>query len=334
MENDENTQVSDRSHLALEFGEYIKNLRINAGYSIDRVSSATKIGKDFIEALELGQVDKLPGRVFARGFIRSLCRNYQVPVDDVLEKFEEAFGQESNAVESSATVLQADKETDTRKILGKIEKKVWLSEKIENLPLSRYFHTIPLLTMGVVSISLIMVIFYLTEGPVVQDQTAGKSERAKIIAEAERQPAAGEAIDSELAEGTDGETDVATAPTQEQVVQQQINETSVPISSDNKSESVAATEPAKGASATDQQSLKLDVKSAVKVKIAFDKGSYEIMQLEPGEHKFEFKDEAKVLIYDAGALNVSFNGKDLGDLGKPGRIRRLSFKKESPTKVF
>jgi cytoskeletal protein RodZ len=89
-----------------------------------------------------------------------------------------------------------------------------------------------------------------------------------------------------------------------------------------------ATPPAEATTAsaqTDLQVLELVVKAAVKLKIGLDGGTTETKELRPDTYRFEFKDRADVMIYDASSVDVAFNGRSLGSLGSKGRIRRLSF---------
>lgn len=72
--------------------------------------------------------------------------------------------------------------------------------------------------------------------------------------------------------------------------------------------------------------VELQVLEPVKIKFFVDGQKPVTDILEAKTHLFRFKDEAKLLIYDAASLKVYFNGKFLGSLGEKGRIRRISFK--------
>jgi len=56
------------------FGEHLKREREMRGVSLDEISSATRIGTRFLEALEDEQWDRLPGGIFNRGFVRAVAR--------------------------------------------------------------------------------------------------------------------------------------------------------------------------------------------------------------------------------------------------------------------
>ena len=56
------------------FGEHLKREREMRGVSLDEISTATRIGTRFLEAMENEQWERLPGGVFNRGFVRAVAR--------------------------------------------------------------------------------------------------------------------------------------------------------------------------------------------------------------------------------------------------------------------
>ncbi len=52
-------------------GELLKEQRIKKGLSIEDIQEITKIRSRYIEAIEEGKLDKLPGRFYAKAFIKS-----------------------------------------------------------------------------------------------------------------------------------------------------------------------------------------------------------------------------------------------------------------------
>lgn len=92
-QKDRKAQQPEEARLekSLKLGEMLKESRENSGYSIERVATATRISHPFIEALESGQLQKLPAEVFGRGFIRNLCKIYNEDPKPLLATFEEAI---------------------------------------------------------------------------------------------------------------------------------------------------------------------------------------------------------------------------------------------------
>jgi cytoskeleton protein RodZ len=56
------------------FGEHLKRERELRGVSLDEIAAATRIKTSFLEALENGRWQELPGGAFNRGFIRTTAR--------------------------------------------------------------------------------------------------------------------------------------------------------------------------------------------------------------------------------------------------------------------
>lgn len=54
-----------------ELGQLLRNRRLELGIGLDEVQTKTKIRKRYLQALEDGDWEALPGEVYARGFVRS-----------------------------------------------------------------------------------------------------------------------------------------------------------------------------------------------------------------------------------------------------------------------
>ena len=57
------------------------------GVSLEEISSATRIGTRFLEALETEQWDRLPGGVFNRGFVRAVARFLGLDEEDMVAEY-------------------------------------------------------------------------------------------------------------------------------------------------------------------------------------------------------------------------------------------------------
>lgn len=69
------------------FGEHLKREREMRGVSLEEVSSATRISTKFLEAIESGHWDQLPGGAFNRGFIRSTSRYLGLDEDGMVAEY-------------------------------------------------------------------------------------------------------------------------------------------------------------------------------------------------------------------------------------------------------
>ncbi len=74
------------------FGERLKRERELREVTMDEITSATRIGPRFLEALENEEWEKLPGGVFNRGFVRSIARYLGLDEEALLGEYDLAHG--------------------------------------------------------------------------------------------------------------------------------------------------------------------------------------------------------------------------------------------------
>lgn len=71
-----------------ELGEALKNARVEQGISLDELQETTKIQKRYLRAIESGEYGQLPGRFYARAFIKSYAEAVGLDYDRLLEMHE------------------------------------------------------------------------------------------------------------------------------------------------------------------------------------------------------------------------------------------------------
>ena len=74
------------------FGERLKRERELREVTFEEITSATRIGPRFLEALENEQWEKLPGGVFNRGFVRAIARYLGLNEEALLGEYDLAYG--------------------------------------------------------------------------------------------------------------------------------------------------------------------------------------------------------------------------------------------------
>lgn len=77
------------------FGERLKREREMREVSLKEVTTATRIGARFLEALENEDWEKLPGGIFNRGFVRSIARYLGLDEENLLAEYDLARGDQS-----------------------------------------------------------------------------------------------------------------------------------------------------------------------------------------------------------------------------------------------
>lgn len=70
-------------------GDILRGEREKQGLTIDDIARETSIRDAYLEAIEKGDYDALPGDVYAKGFIRNYSRFLQLDGDALLQKYDE-----------------------------------------------------------------------------------------------------------------------------------------------------------------------------------------------------------------------------------------------------
>jgi len=71
-----------------EFGNTFRNTREARGLTLEQVASRTKIGTRFLEAIENEELQRLPGGIFSRGFVRTYAECLNMDVSEALSNFD------------------------------------------------------------------------------------------------------------------------------------------------------------------------------------------------------------------------------------------------------
>ncbi|WP_418789940.1 helix-turn-helix domain-containing protein [Phosphitispora sp. TUW77] len=68
-------------------GETLKNARESKGISLSKAEEDTKIRKKYLQALETGNYDVLPGKVYAKGFLRNYANYLGLNQEEILMEY-------------------------------------------------------------------------------------------------------------------------------------------------------------------------------------------------------------------------------------------------------
>ena len=99
----------------VEFGKYLSQQRELRGLSRDEVSRVTKISPSLIAALEEGQVERLPSRVFVVNYIRAYATVIGLAPEEAILRFEEV---DKATPEPSPVVLERERRRRAWWVLG------------------------------------------------------------------------------------------------------------------------------------------------------------------------------------------------------------------------
>ena len=71
---------------AQNLGKELQSKREQLGYSLKEVAEHTRIRKVYLESMEQGQLDALPGQAYITGFVRVYARHLGLDSDDLLAR--------------------------------------------------------------------------------------------------------------------------------------------------------------------------------------------------------------------------------------------------------
>ncbi|MEE6449029.1 RodZ domain-containing protein [Gottfriedia acidiceleris] len=130
-----------------ELGKYLREAREAKGLSIDDVQELTKIQKRYLEAIEEGNYEILPGQFYVRAFIRQYAETIGVDVSGFLT--------EKPVVEES-TVASTVEEVKHEEIPSRSSK---LKEPLSNVKSSRVMDYLPRILIAILIIGICIAIY-------------------------------------------------------------------------------------------------------------------------------------------------------------------------------
>ncbi len=68
-------------------GAYLRDHRLARGLSLEEVARATRVGQDYLAAIERDSFKELPAPVFTKGFVRAYCQVLGEPPDEALSRY-------------------------------------------------------------------------------------------------------------------------------------------------------------------------------------------------------------------------------------------------------
>ena len=69
-------------------GEYLRSVRESRGLRLEEASLVTKVGKNYLVAIEEGQFEKLPNAAYIKGFLRLYAGYLSLSGDEVVARYE------------------------------------------------------------------------------------------------------------------------------------------------------------------------------------------------------------------------------------------------------
>jgi cytoskeleton protein RodZ len=80
---------ADVAQAGLKVGQYLKSVRESRGLKLEEASHVTKVGKNYLIAIEEGQFDKLPNPAYIKGFLRLYAGFLSLSGDEVVRRYDQ-----------------------------------------------------------------------------------------------------------------------------------------------------------------------------------------------------------------------------------------------------
>jgi cytoskeletal protein RodZ len=341
----EGLAIQSTSTPKAQFCELLKLARERHGLSIESVAQETKISKHFVASLESGAFENLPGRVFGRGFIKSIARYLKCDQEVLLRLYDDAC---SGRLEVATQPMpEPIKATGALSSSSKIANEVSLSD--EPVEESKVTNSSPLLAsrlevvrsvlspqryvliLATIAAALSLGIFI--RWVVSRPQQSAIVEKAAV--EKTILPAAGVAIVGSNPAGEVNTTTASESDTADAIVLESgapdletMQDSRFPATQMLESGDGSITVVQKSASQTAvafEQMLEVEILAPLEVRLTVDGKKIPNESFTVGRHVFKFSDRADLAISDASKIKLIYNGKDLGSLGNAGRRRKLAF---------
>lgn len=94
-------------------GEYLKNIRKSINASLETVAAKTKININYLNAIEEGRFNDLPGEVFIKGFLRSYAKFLGIDEADVINRYNQLRKETKETVPLEAKIEEAVQRKET-----------------------------------------------------------------------------------------------------------------------------------------------------------------------------------------------------------------------------
>lgn len=304
-ENELKNDGSDLHDKRVKFGEMLRQTREQTGMTVESLAQSTKITAHFIAALESGAFEKLPGAVFGRGFVKNLCKALNIDATAVMEQYNSCWPQGEQKVD--LVVKGPDK--PARRVAGATRTQ---SVQHSNNAQKPSNPATAWLAMGLPALAFVLIAAAIRFFGSVDETSVSSHVAIQMPPDAETalstDRSSEELADTEHEETTTETPETADAP----AVQREQTSSNAP-------EVVADKKPAF------DQTIEVIAKKDVKIRLSIDGKRRDAEDIRAGTYRYTFEQRAELMVYDASAVEISFNGKPLGELGGPGRIRRLSF---------
>lgn len=336
-------QDIERKMRRQEFGVLFKSLRSAKGLTIEGIALETRISQNFLNALESGEFERLPGRVFGRGFVRNVAKLVDCDENEITALYDACWQESLEPLRVKSKIIGVspkptqtridsdsyeggnDPKAATQTLSPPSEHKLDLDRStkhlqfIENILHNRW-----------AAAGTTLLVFLVAFG--IHKHFTRNHATTPTAVKHEASPTQDSSVEATTETPTgmivDGTIDSQNTTNSSEGQGDSVSEKSLAETSQSDVSEVVNTQ-----TAAFEQTVEIRVREPVTVKARIDGGKQEFWDLRKDVKKFAFQDQAELMISDGSAVEIIFNNKSLGVLGSKGRMRRLSFQTKAPTEL-
>lgn len=136
----------DKLGTFLDYGSKLRELREKKGISLDVLIDETKIGRNYLQEIEAGEWEKLPGgaqSIFTRGFVKAYCQVIDVEPQEFLEPIKKPVYDPRQSLDRTNQIVYAQNQYQ-ESWLSKIQNWRHSQTLIYALPLFAFLIIVPI----------------------------------------------------------------------------------------------------------------------------------------------------------------------------------------------
>lgn len=282
-------------------GQKLRDTRLKQGKELSLIASELRIGSRYLQAIETGQWDQLPGGFFNRSFIRQYAEYLGLQPSDYEVELSTVHGAQPNVDLDAIAAAYDPKSLRTKE-------RTLISVEPLRTHRSRLWDSRTGLTVA----ALVVLVAGGAGLSLMWDRISSPEEsRQKNFANA-KAPVAPSPVAS---------VTPANSPTSEQ--------TSQPVAAEQPT-LVPAAETVAQAIIAGTMTLNIEATERTWIEVTADGKRIFVGTLQPGDSKsISSNERARMLVGNAGGIAVSKSGRDIGPIGPRGQVRLLSITPEA-----
>lgn len=292
-------------------GETLRRERVRRNLDLNQVSEELKISTRFLQAMETGNFDKLPGGVFAKAFVRQYAQLLELDAEELASEVQHllepqpASPQATQAPRPNAAPISLPRVLQWESIS---DKRTWWSE---------WSSTVTALGLVVVVMLICSAVYAYWQRPrhvISAQQLVLATSPAAVPQQAESQQAAPQQAAPQQATPENPPAAPASTPTP----------APNPVATQDSAPAPAPPPVADAARPRGAVHVELAFHSTVWVRAQADGKVVFAATIEPNQSRTIDAESTVVLrLGNAGAVTITLNGKQLDPVGSPGQVRTV-----------